>query len=59
MSYCVRCKKQTGDKNATLAKAKNGRTMKKSTCATCGGKKSSFVAAKSGGFIGSLVSSLF
>ncbi len=43
-AYCVRCRHKTGDHNAHATTTKNGRKMMKSTCATCGGKKSMFLA---------------
>ena len=46
-SYCVRCKKSTASSNPSMKTAKNGRKMMQSTCATCSGKKTSFVAGSS------------
>ena len=39
-SYCVTCKKMTGNKNAKVIKTKNGRLQLKSNCFVCGKKKS-------------------
>ena len=42
-SYCLKCRKDTENKNPKVSKASNGRTMLLSNCAICGGKKSSFI----------------
>ena len=47
-TYCVSCKRNTGNKNAKLFKTKNGRLMLKSTCSVCGHKKSRFVSKNEG-----------
>ena len=48
-TYCLVCKKLTG--NANLKNAKNkGRLMIKSNCAVCGNKKSRFILQGSGLF---------
>ena len=52
-TYCVRCKKNTGNENAKVFKTKNGRMMLKSTCSVCG--KSRFVSKNEGsGLLSSL-----
>ena len=48
-SYCVKCKKQTFNVNEKYEKAKNGRSMLKSSCSICGSCKSKFVKTKHGG----------
>ncbi len=45
LTFCVSCKKQTGNKNIKLVTI-NGRTMQKSICTVCGKKKSTFVSKK-------------
>lgn len=47
-SYCCKCRTKTKCTNRRKAKAKNGRHMIKSTCATCGHNKSCFVKGQSG-----------
>ena len=49
-TYCVSCKKMTGNKNAKVFKTKNGRLQLKSICSVCGERKSQFVS-KGSGFI--------
>ena len=44
-SYCVREKKQTDSDNERYERTKNGRLMLKSTCVSCGGKKSKFMSS--------------
>ena len=54
-SYCVSCKKNTGNEDAKVFKTKNGRLMLKSLCTICGNKKSRFVSKKEGsGILSSL-----
>ena len=54
-SYCVSCKRNTGNKDAKVFKTKNGRLMLKSLCTICGNKKSRFVSKKEGsGILSSL-----
>ena len=45
VSYCVHCKRKTEDVNPKIVETKNGKMMRKSTCAICGHKKSCFVGA--------------
>ena len=47
-TYCVSCKRNTGNLGAKVIKTKNGRPQMKSTCSVCGKKKSQFVAKGSG-----------
>ena len=42
-SYCLKCKKDSGNINSRVSNTSNGRTMILSKCATCGSKKSRFV----------------
>ena len=37
-TYCVSCKKSTGNKDAKVIKTKNGRLQMKSLCSICGNK---------------------
>ena len=43
LSYCLKCKKNTGSINPKVSKTTNGKAMILSTCATCGSKKSKFI----------------
>ena len=47
-TYCVSCKRNTGNKNAKDFKTKNRRMMLKSTCSVRGHKKSRFVSKNEG-----------
>ena len=47
-TYCISCKKMTGNKNAKVFKTKNGRLQLKSNCSVCGKRKSQFVSKGSG-----------
>ena len=42
-SYCLRCKKDTGNINPRVSNTSNGRTMILAKCAICGSKKSRFI----------------
>ena len=42
-TYCVSCKKNTGNKDARVVKTKNGRLKMKSHFSVCGNKKSKFI----------------
>ena len=42
-SYCLRCRKNTENRNPRVSKRSNGRTMALSKCAICGSKKSRFI----------------
>ena len=42
-SYCLKCKKNTGNINPRISKTKNNKTMILSKCAICGSKKSKFI----------------
>ena len=43
LSYCSKCRKNTGSKNPKVARRKNGRIMLLSKCAMCDSKKSKFI----------------
>ena len=54
-TYCVRCRKNTGNNNARVIKTKNGRLQMKPTCSVCGHKKSNFASKNEGsGILSSL-----
>ena len=42
-SYCLNCRKNTGNINPKVLKTSNGRTMLLSKCAICDSKKSRFI----------------
>ena len=42
-TYCVSCKKNTGNKNSSIRKTKQNRLMLLSSCAVCGKKKARFI----------------
>ena len=44
--YCLKCKKDTKDLNVKAFMSKNNRSMLKSTCNICKGKKSKFTSKK-------------
>ena len=54
--YCVKCKSVTDSNNVEYVMSKNNRRMMKSTCAVCGGKKTTFVKSNTGGDIASTIS---
>ena len=55
-TYCVSCRRDTGNKNSKVFKTKNGRIMLKSICSACGNKKSRFLSKNKGsGILSSLV----
>ena len=43
LTYCLKCKKDTENKEVKLVKTKNGRIALSSSCAVCGNKKSRFM----------------
>ena len=43
LTYCLKCKKNTENKDARMVKTKNGRLILSSECAICGNKKSRFM----------------
>ena len=43
LSYCLKCKKNTGSINPKVSKTTNVKAMILSTCAICGCKKSKFI----------------
>ena len=43
LSYCLKCRKNTGSKNPKVVKTKNGRIMFLLNCAVCDGKKLNFI----------------
>ena len=46
LSYCLHCKKPTGNKDIKIVTTNNGRSMMKSVCTVCGHKKSTFLLSK-------------
>ena len=42
-SYCLKCRKDTGNINPRVSNTSNGKTMILSKCAICGSKKSRFI----------------
>ena len=42
-SYCLKCRKNTGNIKPKLSKTRNGRTMLLLNCAICNSKKSKFI----------------
>ena len=43
LSYCLKCRKNTKCKNATVVRNKNGRIVLLSKCAMCNSKQSKFL----------------
>ena len=43
LTYCLKCRKNTKNKDAKMVKTKNGRLALSSKCAACGSKKSRFL----------------
>ena len=43
LAYCLKCRKNTKNKDAKMVKTKNGRLALLSKCPICGSKKSIFV----------------
>ena len=43
LSYCLKCRQNTENKNPKAVKTKNERIMLSSNCAVCGSKKSRFI----------------
>ena len=43
LSYCLQCRKNTGNINPRVSKTVNVKTMILSKCAICGSKKSKFI----------------
>ena len=43
LTYCLKCKKNTENKDAKVVKTKNGRIASSSNCAVYGNKKSRFM----------------
>ena len=43
LTYCLKCKKNTENKDAKTVKTKNGRLALSSKCSECGSKKSRFM----------------
>ena len=41
-SYCLKCRKDTDDRDPKILSSSNGRAMVLSKCAICGSKKSRF-----------------
>jgi hypothetical protein len=46
MTYCMHCRKKTGNMDIKFVTTKNGKDMMKSVCTVCGSKKSAFVSGK-------------
>ena len=42
-TYCIKCKKDTGNIDPKIVKTKNNRLVMQSKCSVCGIKKSRFV----------------
>ena len=42
-TYCLKCKKNTGNTDSKMFKTKNNRLLMQSKCSVCGTKKSRFV----------------
>ena len=49
-TYCLSCKKDTGNINAKVIKTKNNRKMMLSRCSICNNKKATFLSKRSGLF---------
>ena len=43
LTYCLKCRKNTKNKDARMVKTINGRLALSSKCAVCGSKKSRFM----------------
>ena len=43
LTYCLKCKRNTENKDAKMIKTKNGRVILSSKCAVCGSKKLRFM----------------
>ena len=43
LTYCLKCRKDTENKDAKIVKTENDRLMMSSKCAACGSKKSRFL----------------
>ena len=43
LSYCLKCRKNTGSRYPRVVKTKNGRMMLSSNCVVCGNKKSRII----------------
>ena len=43
LTYCLKCKKNTNNKDAKMMRTKIGRFMLSSKCDVCGSKKSKFM----------------
>jgi Domain of unknown function (DUF5679)/Phospholipase A2-like domain len=56
--YCLKCKQKTDSIHITEVTTKNGKTISKSVCSVCGGKKASFTggpALSTGGGVGNTI----
>ena len=49
-TYCLSCKKDTGNTDPKVIKTKNSRKMMLSRCSICNNKKSTFISQGSGLF---------
>ena len=55
LSYCLKCKKSTKNRNPKISGTSNGKTMILSNYAICGSKKSKFIKKQEGnGLLSSL-----
>ena len=46
LTYCLKCKRNTKNKDAKMKRTKNGRLALSSKCVVCGSKKSKFMKEK-------------
>ena len=46
LSYCLKCRKNTENRNPKVVRTKNGRIMLVSRCSVCNSKKSEFLKEK-------------
>ena len=54
-TYCVSCKRNTGNTNEKVIKTKNGKFQTKSNCSVCRKRKSQFVSKqRASGLLSSL-----
>ena len=54
-TYCLKCRKNTNNKDAKMIKTKNGRLALSSKCIVCGSKKSRFMKEQEAkGFLSNL-----
>lgn len=64
-SYCCKCHRKTSNKDAKVTMTANGRSIMKSHCAICKGKKCQFMIGhkskivKGNGIIGDIFNTIF